>query len=111
MAKEADYNWWWLILISFRPGDRSDPDSGSFTSRRLGSGELKTGAPPLGLGVVDVRDVAQAHIACAFSTNAQGRYLARVKTPTFQPGPTAQKRPTLSFTQRQGTQMAHLVGW
>ncbi|HRM74710.1 MAG TPA: hypothetical protein PLI13_08415, partial [Paracoccus sp. (in: a-proteobacteria)] len=31
------------------------------------------GAPRLGLGIVDVRDVAEAHLAAAFLPNAEGR--------------------------------------
>ena len=77
LAEPADYQ---LVVVNpslvLGPAIGQIPTSESFNLlRRLGSGELKTGAPPLGLGVVDVRDVAQAHMACGFSDNAQGRYL------------------------------------
>lgn len=41
----------------------------------MGDGRLKTGVPDLSYGVVDVRDVAQAHILAAFTPEAAGRYL------------------------------------
>ncbi len=36
---------------------------------------MKSGAPRWGMGVVDVRDVAQAHIAAAFTPSAKGRHI------------------------------------
>ncbi|MCW2787596.1 MAG: dependent epimerase/dehydratase family protein [Marmoricola sp.] len=36
---------------------------------------LATGAPAMELGVVDVRDVARAHIAAGFTPTAHGRYI------------------------------------
>ena len=41
----------------------------------MGDGRLKTGVPDLSYGVVDVRDVARAHILAAFTPEAAGRYL------------------------------------
>jgi nucleoside-diphosphate-sugar epimerase len=41
----------------------------------LGDGTLKFGAPDIGFGVVDVRDVAQAHYQAAFTSGAKGRYI------------------------------------
>lgn len=41
----------------------------------LGNGELKMGAPELGLGVIDVRDVAEAHYLAAYKPEANGRYI------------------------------------
>ncbi|PWJ57265.1 nucleoside-diphosphate-sugar epimerase [Dyadobacter jejuensis] len=43
--------------------------------KRLGDGELKMGAPRMGIGVVDVRDVAQAHWLAGFTPAAKGRYI------------------------------------
>lgn len=39
------------------------------------SGAFKQGVPQLTLGVVDVRDVAEAHILAALKPDAQGKYL------------------------------------
>ncbi|MEM9685763.1 MAG: NAD-dependent epimerase/dehydratase family protein [Bacteroidota bacterium] len=41
----------------------------------LGGGVMKTGAPKMGTGIVDVRDVAEAHYNAGFIPNAQGRYI------------------------------------
>lgn len=41
----------------------------------MGDGRLKTGVPNLISGMVDVRDVASAHMLAAFNPNASGRYL------------------------------------
>ena len=43
--------------------------------KQLGSGDLKMGAPKAGLGVVDVRDVAEAHYRAGFYSGASGRYI------------------------------------
>ncbi len=43
--------------------------------KQLGDGTFKSGAPKLGIGVVDVRDVASAHIKAASNPNATGRYI------------------------------------
>ena len=50
------------------------PTSESFSvMQRAGKGEFKFGAPRLGIGIVDVRDVAEAHLAAAFLPDANGR--------------------------------------
>jgi len=36
---------------------------------------MKAGAPMLGVGVVDVRDVAEAHLRAGFYPEAKGRYI------------------------------------
>lgn len=43
--------------------------------KMLGGGEMKMGAPKIGVGVVDVRDVAEAHYQAGFKPNAKGRYI------------------------------------
>ena len=43
--------------------------------KMLGGGELKSGAPRMGIGVVDVRDVSVAHYRAGFTPEAQGRYI------------------------------------
>lgn len=48
---------------------------GHFTNR-----SLALGAPALRLGVVDVRDVAHAHISAAYTPAAHGRYIASSET-------------------------------
>jgi len=43
--------------------------------KQMGDGSFKTGAPKLGIGLVDVRDVAEAHFQAGFNPNAKGRYI------------------------------------
>jgi nucleoside-diphosphate-sugar epimerase len=43
--------------------------------RQMGDGTLKSGAPKMGIGMVDVRDVAEAHYQAGFNPNASGRYI------------------------------------
>lgn len=43
--------------------------------KQLGDGTLKMGAPKMGFGVVDVRDVAEAHFLAGFTPEAKGRYI------------------------------------
>ncbi len=43
--------------------------------KQLGDGTMKMGAPKMGVGVVDVRDVAEAHFKAGFTPAAKGRYI------------------------------------
>ena len=43
--------------------------------KMIGDGKMKVGAPRLGMGIVDVRDVADAHFAAGFTPQANGRYI------------------------------------
>lgn len=42
---------------------------------QIGDGTMKMGIPKMGFGVVDVRDVAQAHYQAGFVPKASGRYI------------------------------------
>lgn len=71
---------WQLVVINpslvIGPGTNPRPTSESFNIvRQLGDGTMKAGAPRAGLGVVDVRDLAQAHLAAAFTPAAEGRHI------------------------------------
>ncbi len=71
---------WKLVVINpcfvLGPAIGGQPSSESFNlMRKAGSGEFRTGAPRFGMGVVDVREVAKAHIAAAYLPNAEGRYI------------------------------------
>jgi hypothetical protein len=69
-------------LVSINPGaiwgpptsDRTDGESVGQMADLL-SGALWPWAPPLGVGVVDVRDVAMAHCIAAVTPSACGRFL------------------------------------
>jgi len=72
---------WRLVTINpsmiLGPSLGSAPTSESFsTIRMMIDGTARLGAPRVGISVVDVREVAQAHIAAAFLPEAHGRYIA-----------------------------------
>ena len=78
LAKRQDR--WSLVTINpsmiLGPSLNSAPTSDSFsTIRMLIDGTTRLGAPRVGISVVDVREVAQAHIAAAFLSEAHGRYI------------------------------------
>lgn len=71
---------WDLVVVNpslvIGPGMVANPTSESFhIIRQFGSGRMKAGAPRVGLGVVDVRDLAYAHMAAAFIKDAKGRHI------------------------------------
>lgn len=79
---------WRLVTVnpSLVLGPAIDPDaSGESISlmRQLGDGTMKIGVPDYGLGVVDVRDVAKAHLAAAFLPEASGRYITSGHNSSF----------------------------
>ena len=43
--------------------------------KQMGDGTMKMGVPRMGLGVVDVRDVGEAHFRAGFTPTAKGRYI------------------------------------
>lgn len=44
--------------------------------KQLGDGTMRMGAPNLGIGMVDIRDVAEAHFRAGFTPEAAGRYIS-----------------------------------
>lgn len=73
-------NKWDLVVINpslvIGPGINPFATSESFTLiKAIGDGTLKMGVPHWGMGVVDVREVAEAHFAAGFTDTAQGRYI------------------------------------
>lgn len=77
-------------LLTINPGfvlgpsltKRTDSTSIS-TVIQLADGTFKSGAPDLWFGIVDVRDIAKAHIKAGFTVNAKGRYIACNESETF----------------------------
>ncbi len=51
--------------------------------KQLGDGTMKMGAPNMGIGLVDVRDVAEAHYRAGFMPQAQGRYITCAHSTNF----------------------------
>jgi len=69
-------------LLTINPGFVLGPsltrtsDSASLaTMKQLADGTMKLGAPELYFGVVDVRDVARAHIKAGYTPGASGRHI------------------------------------
>jgi nucleoside-diphosphate-sugar epimerase len=71
---------WDLVVINpslvIGPGINPKGTSESFNLiRQFGDGAMKNGAPAWGMGVVDVRDLAEAHFKAAFTPSARGRHI------------------------------------
>jgi nucleoside-diphosphate-sugar epimerase len=71
---------WDLVTLNpslvLGPGINPYGTSESFSLiKQLGDGTLKMGAPRMGIGVVDVRDLAEAHYRAGYTPQAQGRYI------------------------------------
>ena len=72
---------WDLITINpcFVMGPPLNPHATTSESfnilKQVGDGTMKAGAPKMGVGVVDVRDVAEAHFRGGFTPEAKGRYI------------------------------------
>lgn len=74
-------NQWDLVAInmSLVMGPALNPHNVTSESmnfvKQIGDGTMKHGVPNMGFGVVDVRDVAEAHFKAGFTPNAHGRYI------------------------------------
>ena len=78
IAKEQDQ--WDLVTINpgwiLGPSLSKRKDSMSISTMiQFGDGTYRTGVPELWNGIVDVRDVASAHIKAGFTTKASGRHI------------------------------------
>ncbi len=51
--------------------------------KQMGDGTMKMGAPKVGIGMVDVRDVADAHYAAGFTPAAKGRHITSAHNTNF----------------------------
>lgn len=71
---------WDLVVINpslvLGPGINPRGTSESFSLvRQMGDGTFKQGIPDWGMGAVDVRDLAEAHLRAGFTRRAQGRHI------------------------------------
>ena len=71
---------WKLVVVnpSFVLGPGINPfGSGESQSmvRQMGDGTFKSGVPDMKIGVIDVRDLAEAHVRAAFVEDAKGRHI------------------------------------
>jgi nucleoside-diphosphate-sugar epimerase len=80
---------WDLVTInpSFVMGpmlNKKGTDSESFNIlKQMGDGTMKSGAPKMGIGLVDVRDVANAHFLAGYTPTAKGRYITSAHNTNF----------------------------
>ena len=80
---------WDLIVINpcLVLGPALNPKNSTSESKNilkmLGDGQMKMGAPRMGTGVVDVRDVAIAHFNAGTMQNASGRYITAAHETNF----------------------------
>lgn len=63
-------------LVVGPPLNATSVTSGTFELLvQMGDGTMKMGAPKMGIGCVDVRDVAEAHFQAGYNPEAKGRYI------------------------------------
>ena len=63
-------------LVMGPPLNTKANTSGSFSLlKQLGDGSMKSGVPKVSIGLVDVRDVAEAHYQAGFRPQAEGRHI------------------------------------
>ena len=79
---------WKLVTINpslvIGPGVNPHGTSESISIiRQFGDGSMKSGAPRWGFGLVDVRDLAYAHLAAAFVPEAEGRHIVHADSSDF----------------------------
>jgi dihydroflavonol-4-reductase len=76
----GEQNRWDLVVInpSLVLGPALNPHS-DFESKKfmlqMGNGDLKSGVPDIKLGIVDVRNVGEAHLNAGYNPDASGRYI------------------------------------
>ena len=51
--------------------------------KQMGNGTFKSGAPKMGIGLVDVRDVAEAYFRAGYNPDAHGRYITSSHNTNF----------------------------
>ena len=81
-------NRWDLVVINpslvIGPGLNPNATSESFNLlRQLGDGSMKTGVPVFYIGVVDVRDLAEAQYSAGFKPEAEGRHIISAENTDF----------------------------
>ena len=79
---------WQLVVVNpslvMGPGINAAATSESFNLvKQLGNGKMKSGVPDIGLGMVDVRDLAEAHFRAGFWPDANGRNIISAHNTSF----------------------------
>lgn len=108
-------NRWRLVVCNpamvMGPGVRIHPDSESFTiMKQILDGTFASGMPDLRIGMVDVRDLAEAHLRAGFLPDANGRYVL-VGTDTTLPMLVEALRPTWSHLKLPKRVMPKWLLW
>lgn len=91
VAEKEGWKWanaqsrWDLVCVNpaliMGPALTTNSISASITTlQQFGDGTLRMGAPKMSIGLVDVRDVAEAHLRAGFTPSAKGRYIICDKT-------------------------------
>lgn len=78
---EAEQDRWDLVAVN--PSMVMGPSLNAKTNtsesvnllKQMGDGTMKSGVPNAGVGVVDVRDLAEAHFKAGFNPSAKGRHI------------------------------------
>jgi len=84
-----EQNRWDLVVInpSLVLGPAINPNAVTSESfnivKQFGNGSMKAGAPDIGMGGVDVREVAEAHFKAGFTPEAKGRFIVSGHNSTF----------------------------
>ncbi len=84
-----EQNRWDLVVInpSLVLGPAINPNAVTSESfnivKQFGNGTMKAGAPNIGMGGVDVREVAEAHFKAGFTPEAKSRYIVSGHNSTF----------------------------
>ena len=79
---------WKLVVINpslvLGPGIVTHGSSESYSIiKQFGDGKMKAGVPDYGMGIVDVRDLADAHVAAGFRPEANGRNIVSAHDSSF----------------------------
>lgn len=86
---EKAQNRWDLVTINMSLvlgpalNEKTTTSESSNIIKMMGDGQLKSGAPKMGIGLVDVRDVAEAHMKAGFTPEAKGRYITSAHNTDF----------------------------
>lgn len=79
---------WQLVVVNpslvIGPGTAPNATSESFDiMKALAGGTMRAGAPLVGMGTIDVRDLAVAHYHAGFTPEAEGRYIVSATDTTL----------------------------
>lgn len=72
-----------MCLVLGPPLNAGAPSESMDLLKMFGDGQMKMGAPKIGMGIVDVRDVAESHFRAGFTPEAKGRYITAAHNSNF----------------------------